>query len=140
MHTNCRITIQSLGEGVFRRYVLVNRRNEVWGADGWSPDVRRAVLFADIRGAHEAYQAIQADMCEGLPLREFEAVVRIRACSEADFTLEDLRDYLARATRLSVDTQRMGDGPVDGSVVLQTADFSRLLEVPPPKDRPRGDG
>jgi hypothetical protein len=67
-------------------------------------------------------------------VRTFEATIRVRVFADQPFDVEALREYLERASRFSQDAERMGDGPVDGCLVLQRADYSQLREVKPAED------
>jgi hypothetical protein len=62
-------------------------------------------------------------------MREFEAVIRVRVFADEPFSLEALGDFLGATTQINVDTERLGDGPVDGCLVLPWADYTALKEV-----------
>jgi hypothetical protein len=54
---------------------------------------------------------------------------RERVFADEPFSLEALGDFLGAATQINVDAERIGDGPVDGCLVLQRADYTTLREV-----------
>jgi hypothetical protein len=54
------------------------------------------------------------------PMREFEAVIRVRVFADEPFSLEALGDFLGAATQVNVDPERLGDGPVEGCLVLKS--------------------
>ncbi|SRR6266542_902306 len=134
MHPNCRITIRTAVFGKHKRYVLMDQQERYWTGDGWTLDLCKALRHADILGAHTEYQRVMEALYQDMPLRTFEAVIRVRVSTDQPFDVEALRAYLERASRFSQDTERMGDGPVDGSLVLQIADYSVLKEVKPAED------
>lgn len=147
MHPNCQITIRTAIFGTHMRYVLMDQRERYWTGDGWTHDLRKALRHADILGAHTEYQRVVEGLYQDKPVRIFEAVIRLRVFADQPFDAEALRDYLERASRFSQDTERMGDGPVEGCLVLQRADYAELKEVKPdpcplaePERRPKPHG
>ena len=134
MHPNCKITIRTATFGKHHRYVLMDRRERYWTGDGWMHDLRKALRHATILGAGEEYQRVMVELFKDKPVRIFEAVVRVQVFADQPFNVEALREYLERASRFSQDAERLGDGPVDGCLVLQKADYSVLKEVKPAED------
>jgi hypothetical protein len=124
-----RITIRSRGEGNHRRFVLMDRRERYWTGTRWTRDPGKALLHANMVGAYREYQRIMEERHRDRPVREFEAVIRVRVFADGPFSLEVLGDFLGAATQINVDPERLGDGPVDGCLVLQRADFTTLKEV-----------
>jgi hypothetical protein len=124
------MSIRTINCGRHRRYVLMDHLKRFWTGDGWTPDVRQALGNASILDAHKEYQRVVEEISHDKPVRTFEAVIRVRAFTDQPFDVEALRDYLERASRFCQDTERMGDGPVTGCLVLQKADYSVLKEVP----------
>src|SRR5260370_12511684 len=129
MHPNCRITIRTATFGKHRRYVLVDQRERYWTGDRWTHELRKALRHADILGAHTEYQRVMQALYQGKPVRTFEATIKVRVITDRPFDLADLRDYLERASRFAVDTERIGGGPVEGCLGLQRADYSVFREV-----------
>jgi hypothetical protein len=131
MHRTCQITIRTATFGKYQRYVLMDQRGRYWTGDGWAADLHRALRHADILGAHQEYQRVMEQLYQDKPVRTFEATIKVQVFTDQPFGVEALRDYLERASRFSQDTERMGDGPVEGCLVLQWADYSTLEEVKP---------
>jgi hypothetical protein len=131
MHRTCRITIRTATFGKYQRYVLMDQRGRNWTGDGWTTGLRRALRHADILGAHQEYQRVMERLYQDKSVRTFEATIQVRVITDQPFDVEALRDYLERASRFSQDTDRVGNGPVKGCLVLQWADYSTLEEVKP---------
>jgi hypothetical protein len=123
------IVIRGVGLEANRRYVLLQDDGRVWTGEGWDYTIRGARTFAGLRDAREEYERLALLAHAGQPVREFEAAIRVRVFADRPFTLEELRDYLVRATRLGLDVDANGEGPVPGSLVLQAADFDGFREV-----------
>jgi hypothetical protein len=49
--------------------------------------------------------------------------------ADEPFSLEALGNFLGATTQINLDAERHGDGPVDGCLVLQWADYTTLKEV-----------
>jgi hypothetical protein len=124
------MSIRTINCGRHRRYVLMDHLERFWTGDGWTPDLRQALRHASILDAHQEYQRVVEEMCHDKPVRTFEASIKVRVFADQPFDVEALRHYLEQASRFSQDTERMGDGPVNGCLVLQKADYSELKEVP----------
>jgi hypothetical protein len=123
--------IRYIGRGDRKRYFLVNRKRRFWTGDGWTRNLRKAMRFASLRDVHDEYQRLLARLFEDVPVREFEAVIRVRVYTNRPFDLETLRDYLNRWARVGVDCENTNDGPQDDCLILQRADYSALKEVKP---------
>jgi hypothetical protein len=123
------ISIRTINCGRHRRYVLMDE-GCYWTGGGWTRDPSTALRHATILDAHQEYQRVVEEICHDKPVRSFRAVIRVRVFTDQPFDVEELRDYLERASRFSQDTERMGDGPVNACLVLQNADYSELKEVP----------
>ena len=134
MHPNCRITIRTAAFDKHKRYVLMDQRERYWTGDGWTHELRKALRHADILGAHTEYQQVMEALYQDKPVRTFVATIKVQVFTDQPFDVEALRDYLERASRFSQDTERMGDGPVGGCLVLQRAAYSQLREVKPAED------
>jgi hypothetical protein len=123
------IAIRTIICGDHKRFVLMDQGERFWSSEEWTPDLLKALRHATILGAHQEYQRVVEEHCHNKPVRTFEATIKVRVYIDQPFDLEALRDYLERAIRFSQDTERMGDGPVKGCLVLQKADYSRLKEM-----------
>jgi hypothetical protein len=134
MHPNYRIAIRTATFGKHKRHILTDQRERYWTGDGWTHDLRKALRHANILGAHTEYQQVMEELYQDKPVRTFEATIKVRVFTDQPFDVEALRNYLERASRFSQDTERMGDGPVGGCLVLQRADYSQLREVMPAED------
>jgi hypothetical protein len=124
-----RITIRARGEGNHRRFLLMDRRERYWTGTRWTRDPGKALLHANMVGAYREYQRIVEERHRDRPVREFQAVIRVRVFADGPFSLEALGDFLGAATQITVDPERLGNGPVDGCLVLQRADYTTLREV-----------
>jgi hypothetical protein len=124
-----RITIRVRGEGNHRRFVLMDHRERYWTGTRWTRDPRKALLYDTCVGAYREYHRIMEERHRDTPVREFEAVIRVRVFADEPFSLEALGDFLGAATQINVDAERLGDSPAEGCLVLQRADYTTLREV-----------
>jgi hypothetical protein len=129
MNKSWKIAIRGRGEGQRRRFVLMDHRERYWTGTRWTRNPRKALLYATGISAYREYQRIMEERHRDTPVREFEAVIRVRVFADEPFSLEALGDFLGAATQITVDPDRFGDGPVDGCLVLQRADNTTLREV-----------
>ena len=107
----------------------MDHRGRYWTGTRWTRDPGKALLHANMVGTYREYQRIMEERHRDTPVREFEAVIRVRVFADEPFSLEALGDFLGAATQINVDAERLGDGPVDGCLVLQRADYTTLREV-----------
>jgi hypothetical protein len=124
-----KIAIRVRGEGQHQRFVLMDRRERYWTGTRWSRDPRKALLNATGISAYREYQRIMEERHRNTPKREFEAVIRVRVFTDEPFSIEALGDFLGATTQITVDPEQPGDGPVEGCLVLQWADYTTLKEV-----------
>ncbi len=125
------IGIRTITCGLHKRYVLMDHLERFWTGEEWTHDLSKALRHATILGAGEEFQRIMQAHYQDKSVRTFEATIKVRVFTDRPFDVEALRDYLERASRFSQDTERMGDGPVTGCLVLQHADYSVLKEINP---------
>ena len=62
-------------------------------------------------------------------VRRFVAPVLLDLHSDTDLTMDQIVEWLVRVARLSIDAQKHGNGPVQGSLGLCQIDWSKLKEI-----------
>lgn len=90
------IDVQMVGNERWPRWAIKDSRRRWYSDDGWTSDPKRALLYANEAEAKETCARCRDD----IPLRRFFVPVRIVVNANADFTLDELRDYLTRNVRL----------------------------------------
>jgi hypothetical protein len=110
MNKSWKIAIRGRGEGQYRRFVLMDRRGRYWTGTRWTRDPRKALLYATCFGAYREYQRIMEERHRNTPMREFEAVIRVRVFADEPFSLEALGDFLGAVTQINGFPGRAGVG------------------------------
>lgn len=123
------MTLRYIGGGFARRYFIERNDGRVWAGQDWSENRTDAIVWADLQAAHLEYNRLQLEAYHGKPVREFECRLVIRVHGDQAFALAELREYLLRACRLTMDVEAQGDGPVDGTFVVPVAMFESLRPV-----------
>lgn len=111
------------------RYLIANPESKFWTGDGWSVNEADARLFATVNDAGHAIQEILLAEHGHKPLRQFVAPVCIDLYSDTGLTLDQIESWLVKIARLTMDAQKHGNGPVEGTLGLTWIDWSQLREI-----------
>ena len=63
------------------------------------------------------------------PLRQFVAPVYVDLYSDADLSEKEIRDWLCKTARLTVDPEPHGNRPVEGTLGLCRIEWRHLREI-----------
>jgi hypothetical protein len=122
-----KLEIQAIGNPEFSRFIITNDQGEVFDGSGWNNDRSQAALFNQSQAVAVQYNALQDQMYEGCPLREFTVPLNIRVRSAAPFTQKQLEEYLEQVTSIFLDHEK-GTGPVEDSMVQLGVTWAGLKE------------
>ncbi len=125
-----KLGVQIVGPAQFRRYRIVRDNDgveEFWDGTGWSRT--RGLLYAAEQHLAPAYEYLELQQTAGLPERAFvaQAVVGVQGCQ--DFSLQSFKEAMYAASRLHLNTEDHGKGPVPGSSTLIDMLWNEAEEV-----------
>src|SRR4051812_5178310 len=84
------------------RYLLQRADGLFWSGEAWKRSRRRAALYAHLADCHRAYFRLTDDGEDRGPCRGFTARFEVFVNGNAQFTVEELRDWLQRHVRFTV--------------------------------------
>ena len=112
------------------RYRVADGLGRFWTGTGWSNRQHDAVVFeSNQQASFECQQLMMTDFMDAR-VRRFRAPVYVDVFCDEGFTSEQLRTWLARAARLSVDYRGAGSGPLDGSLGVLQIEWGQIEEQP----------
>ena len=111
------------------RFLIVDPQTNFWTGTDWTEHEADGCLFANVNDAGRAIQEILLAEHDQKPMRRFVAPVYVDLFSETDVTLDQIREWLVKVSRLTVDAEMHGNGPVEESLGLTMIDWSKLKET-----------
>jgi len=111
------------------RFLIADPQSKFWTGSDWTEHEANGCLFASVNDAGRAIQEILLAEYGQKPMRRFVAPVYVDLYSETDVTLNEITEWLAKVSRLTVDAEMHGNGPVEGSLGLTMIDWSKLKEI-----------
>ena len=110
------------------RFLIADPQSKFWTGSDWTEHEADGCLFASVNDAGRAIQEILLAEYGQKPMRRFVAPVYVDLYSETDVTLDQIRDWLVKVSRLTV-AEMHGNGPVEDSLGLTLIDWSKLREI-----------
>lgn len=108
----------------FERYVIQDQRDRVWTGERF--DSQGAALFACHHHVATEVQSILKKKFEGLEPQRFVVPFVVEVFSHAGpVPVDQIAQYLSRASRLFVNTPEFGNGPGD-SLVLSRIEWHQI--------------
>ena len=111
------------------RYLVASPDLEFWTGNSWTDEESEARLYASVNDAALAIQEILLTDHGDKPLRQFVAPVYVDVFSDSDLTPAEIRDWLSKTARLTVDAERHGNGPREETLGLLHIQWSQLREI-----------
>ena len=124
-----RMTLRYCGTPDARRYLIQRADGRYWSGLHWSADITDAALWADLHQANHEYNCLCLIPYQNKPVKEFECRLVFRVHGDRPLTLDELKAWLQRSLRITVDVEAQGDGPVDGVFVLPVTMLETLRPV-----------
>jgi hypothetical protein len=93
--------IETFGPKHHRRCRIVDRERGYWAGEDWNQDAAKARLFYSFADAAQEYALIQTYENLDKPSQTFETKVSVTVIGP-EIDLEELQDYLVKATKLSL--------------------------------------
>lgn len=123
------LSVHQRGIGDFSRYFLSDQFNRVWSGHSWSEDHNEAILFAKSNDACAECQRLLMLEYLQLPVRRFKAPVYLDLFCDHEISQDQLVKWLAKVSKLLIDSLAFGNGPVEGSLGVVNIRWSELREV-----------
>ena len=123
------LSIIATGTPQHPRFLISDSSDRFWTNSDWAEHESDGCLYVSVNGAGLAIQEILLAEYGQKPMRRFVAPVYVDLYSETDVTLDQIREWLVRVARLTVDAEQHGNGPVEDSLGLTMIDWSNLKET-----------
>lgn len=123
------LSIIATGPPQHPRFQIADPQQRFWTGSGWSEEEAEGRLYVSVNDAGRAIQEILLAEHGEKPLRRFTAPVHVDLYSDSELSLDQLSDWLLKVSRLVMDTETHGNGPVAGSLGLTWIDWSKLREI-----------
>lgn len=123
------LSIHVTGPPDHPRFIIADADSKFWTGDEWSDEEAEARLFASVNDAALAIHEILLAEHGHKPHRQFVAPVYIDLFADADLSEKEIRDWLVRAARLTIDPDKHGNGPVEGTLGLCRIEWRHLREI-----------
>jgi len=120
------LSIIATGPPDHPRFQIADLQQRLWTGSGWSEEEGR--LYVSVNDAGRAIQEILLAEHGEKPLRRFTAPVHADLYSDSDLTVDQISDWLVKVSRLVMDSEQHGNGPVESSLGLTWIDWSQLRE------------
>ena len=122
-------SLVATGPAEHPRYVIADTDSRFWTGEGWTDEETEARLFASVNDAALAIQQILLAEHGDKPLRHFVAPVYVDMYSDAELTLDEIREWLSKAARLTIDPELHGNGPAQETLGLCRIEWRHLREI-----------
>jgi hypothetical protein len=123
------LSVHRAGTPQFPRYFISDQYKRVWTGEGWSDDERDGLLYGDSPEAcNEVHRLLMLEYMEK-PMRRFRAPVYLDLFSDKPLTKTEIARWLAKVSRLLIDSPEHGIGPVEGTLGLVRIEWGELKEV-----------
>ena len=126
------LSVVNAGTPEFPRYLICNQFLQYFTGSGWTEqrDEKKALVYRDANDALETSSSLLLLKHEHLPVKFFQAPLYLQLHSPQEVSMQELKWWLFRATKLLVDSPRFGNGPVAGSLGICRIEFKELKELP----------
>ncbi len=119
------LRVQAVGSDPFLRFVISNMDDEtLWNGIEFTPDFETSMKFCHPSDACFEIHRLMAEQYKHLPQKKYVAPVEIDVFG--DVSMQEVAEFLHRATVLSVRAEEFGNGPKDESYVAPTIHWGYL--------------
>lgn len=123
------LSVHRAGSPQFPRYFISDQFNRVWTGEGWSDNERDGLLYGDSPEAcREVQRLLQLEYMDK-PMRKFFAPVYLDLYADEPLPTVQIVRWLAKASRLLIDSPEQGNGPVEGTLGLVRIEWGEIQEV-----------
>lgn len=111
------------------RFLISDPDDRFWTGTDWSNNKSDARLFATSNDAAEAVQQILRAQHGDQRVRRYVAPVVVDLYADREISFEEIAKWLSKVSRLIIDPEQHGNGPVEGSLGLTRIDWGELREI-----------
>ena len=123
------LSVHRAGSPQFPRYFISDQYKRVWTGEDWSDNERDSLLYSDSPEAClEVQRLLQLEYMDK-PMRRFRAPVYLDLYADEPLPAVQIVRWLAKASRLLMDSPEHGNGPVEGALGLVRIEWGEIQEV-----------
>lgn len=111
------------------RYLISDQQCKFWTGSEWSDEEADGCLFASVNDAGRVVQELLMAQHDDKPVRRFIAPVYLDLYADTHLTIDQIKEWLLKVARLTMDAEAHGNGPVDDSLGLTLIDWSKMREI-----------
>lgn len=128
------LSLHNHGSPAFPRFVISDQYLRYWTGSDWSEpqDLSEAYLYADSTAGLDDMHMLMVKRYGKKRLRRFLAPLCIELYCDSEVSIEDLKEWFGRVSKLIMDTPTHGNGPVAGSYGSCLIDFEEMKEMKQP--------
>ena len=123
------LSLVATGTPEHPRFLIADPNENFWTGEDWSDEETDGCLFASVNDAGQTVQEILLAQHGDKPMRRFVAPVYVDVFSDTNLTQDQIKEWLVKVARLTMDAEAHGNGPVDDSLGLTLIDWNKLREI-----------
>ena len=124
-----KLMLYQAGSPIHPRSLVIDPDDRFWTGTDWSNNKSDARLFATSNDAAEAVQQILRDQHGDQRVRRYVAPVVVDLYADREISFEEIAKWLSKVSRLIIDPEQHGNGPVEGSLGLARIEWGELREI-----------
>lgn len=123
------LSVHRAGTPQFPRYFISDQFNRVWTGEDWSDDERDGSLYGDPPEACLEVQRLLKAEYSDKPMRRFRVPEYLDLFADEPHPTMQIVRWLAKASRLLIDSPEQGNGPAEGTLGLVRIEWGEIQEV-----------
>lgn len=122
------LSIRERGTVEYPRWCIADNLGRFFDGAEWSTEECSALLYADLNAACHDLQTLQKVAFQNKRVRRYRAPVYVEVYSDQKLSLDQIRGWLLRVSRLLIDSPIHGLGPAPGTLGLVRIEWNELKE------------
>ena len=125
------LSVISRGTPEFPRFSIADQYLRYWTGDTWTEakQEKDALVYSTSNEALTDMHKLLMTQYEGLPVYRFKAPIYIELFAEKPVPLRDFKFWLFHATKLLIDSPRLGNGPIAGSLGTCRIEYGEMETI-----------
>ena len=128
-HKPITYSVVPAGTVKYPRFRIANQYGQYWDGEDWVGEEHRGLAYANSNDACLEVQRLLMGEYNQLPVKKYCAPVMIDLFSNHEIPIEDLKQWLLKVSKLILNNDDHGNGPVNGSLGCISIDWGQLEEV-----------
>lgn len=124
----CILSIHERGMVEYPRWCIADSLGRVFDGTGWVNAESSALIYADLNAACHDLQTLQRLAFQSKRVRRYREPVVVEIFSDQNLSLDQIRAWLLRVSRLVIDSPIHGLGPAPNTLGLVRIEWSELKE------------